>query len=241
MKKREFLERLLQELKRDGVTDALDILEEYTQHFDFKLADGYTEEEICASLGSPGALAEQFREAETSSVPAAGHAVALLGGGFADIWAVAAFVLLMCWGLVMGAFALACAGVAVCLLLGQSLGGLLPAMPYWCGAVFAVSLGTLALLTGCGVLYFSAFLRQLARAYVRLRQNFRCAILGKAKRPPLGVAPQLKASTRRVLRGVALGALTVFAISAMLGIVVSMLSAGEAGFWHAWGWFGYGG
>lgn len=34
--------------------------EEYEQHFVFKLADGYSEEEIAAKLGDPTALAAQF-------------------------------------------------------------------------------------------------------------------------------------------------------------------------------------
>lgn len=40
------------------------MVEEYQQHFSFKLADGYSEEEIAARLGDPVALAAQFGEAE---------------------------------------------------------------------------------------------------------------------------------------------------------------------------------
>lgn len=39
------------------------MLEEYEQHFAFKLADGYSEEEIAARLGSPAELAAQFEAA----------------------------------------------------------------------------------------------------------------------------------------------------------------------------------
>ena len=48
------------ELKARGVADAADIEEEYEQHFAFKLADGYSEEEIAAKLGGPAKLAAQF-------------------------------------------------------------------------------------------------------------------------------------------------------------------------------------
>lgn len=37
--------------------DAGEILEEYEQHFAFKLADGYTEQEIARNLGSPFEIA----------------------------------------------------------------------------------------------------------------------------------------------------------------------------------------
>lgn len=57
IKKTEFLTRLNDELNRRNVADAADIVEEYAQHFDLKLADGYFEEEIAARLGDPAMLA----------------------------------------------------------------------------------------------------------------------------------------------------------------------------------------
>ncbi len=57
MKKTEFLTRLNDELNRRNAADAADIVEEYAQHFDLKLADGYFEEEIAARLGDPAMLA----------------------------------------------------------------------------------------------------------------------------------------------------------------------------------------
>ncbi len=57
MKKNEFMTKLADELKKRGVEDADDVAAEYEQHFAFKLADGYSEEEIAAKLGDPVALA----------------------------------------------------------------------------------------------------------------------------------------------------------------------------------------
>ena len=51
--KSEFMTRLEHELRRRNVADAADVMEEYEQHFAFKLADGYSEEEIAAKLGTP--------------------------------------------------------------------------------------------------------------------------------------------------------------------------------------------
>ncbi len=51
MKKHEFMARLENELRRRNVADSADVIEEYEQHFAFKLADGYSEEEIAARLG----------------------------------------------------------------------------------------------------------------------------------------------------------------------------------------------
>lgn len=45
MTKLEFMNKLASELHKRNIADTADVLEEYEQHFAFKLADGYTEEE----------------------------------------------------------------------------------------------------------------------------------------------------------------------------------------------------
>lgn len=63
MTRNEFVTQLTAELHKRNVA-AADVVEEYQQHFSFKLADGYSEEEIAARLGDPVALAAQFGGAE---------------------------------------------------------------------------------------------------------------------------------------------------------------------------------
>ena len=63
MTKLEFMNQLASELHKRNTADAADVLEEYEQHFAFKLSDGYSEEEIAARLGSPADLAVQFEPA----------------------------------------------------------------------------------------------------------------------------------------------------------------------------------
>ncbi|HIQ63762.1 MAG TPA: DUF1700 domain-containing protein [Candidatus Avichristensenella intestinipullorum] len=60
MTKSDFLERLAAELKRHHVSEPDEIIDEYREHFAFKLADGYSEEEIATKLGAPGAIAAQY-------------------------------------------------------------------------------------------------------------------------------------------------------------------------------------
>ena len=101
MNKREYLAQLERELKRNHVPDAGEILNEYAQHFAFKLADGYSEEEISARLGEPAALAAQFDG--PSAPPKAGNKpLAAFGLCFVD---------LLAWSLAMGAAALGCGAV----------------------------------------------------------------------------------------------------------------------------------
>lgn len=44
MKKNEFISTLKSVLERNEISDTAEIVEEYEQHFAFKLADGYSEE-----------------------------------------------------------------------------------------------------------------------------------------------------------------------------------------------------
>lgn len=69
MTKAEFLTELARELEKRNVADAADIMEENEQHFAFKLADGYAQEEIAAKLGTPAVLAAQFETAGPQTAP----------------------------------------------------------------------------------------------------------------------------------------------------------------------------
>ena len=80
MTKHEFMARLASELRKRNVADAADVTQEYEQHFAFKLADGYSEEEIAAKLGSPEELAAQFESTDTAKKVGGGRAV-LRGAG----------------------------------------------------------------------------------------------------------------------------------------------------------------
>ena len=66
MTKSEFMTAPASELNQRKIADSDDILDEYRQHFAFKLADGYTEEKIAAKLGDPVRLAAQFEPSDTS-------------------------------------------------------------------------------------------------------------------------------------------------------------------------------
>ena len=81
MTKHEFMARLASELHKRNVADAADVTQEYEQHFAFKLADGYSEEEIAAKLGSPEELAAQFESTDTAKKVGGGRAVLRGAGG----------------------------------------------------------------------------------------------------------------------------------------------------------------
>ncbi len=238
MKKTEFLNQLSQELERRNVADAADILEEYEQHFDLKLADGYVEEEIAARLGDPTMLAAQFDGGEDRpKQESGGKMLTVTALGIADVFAGLFFLLLAGFGVVLAAAALSFGAVGVCLLGGLNICGLLPAMPYWCGAILALSLAALAVLFAVGCVYYGAFLRQLIRSFGRFQHNALASGRGGAVLPALPIAPQFAPKKKRRLRAAALISLALFAACFVLSYVVCALSAGSLEFWHVWGWF----
>ena len=129
------------------------------------------------------------------------------------------------------------AALAVCLLGGWNIAGLIPAMPYWCGAILALSFAALTVLLVVSCVYYAAFLRQLVRSFGRFQHNALASASGEAVLPALAINPQFSAKTRRRLRAIALISLALFAACFVLSYVVCALSAGSFQFWHAWGWF----
>ncbi len=237
MTKHEFMAQLASELHKRNVADAADITEEYAQHFAFKLADGYSEEEIAAKLGDPAALAAQFGETDAPKQKSGSKALVIAGLCFADLFAGLFFLLLAGFGLVMAAAVLSFGALTVCLLAGFTISGLIPVMPYWCGAILALSCAALAVLIAIGCVYYAAFLRQLTRSFGRFQHNALATASGEAALPALAINPQFSAKTKRRLRAAALISLALFAACFVLSYVVCALSAGSFQFWHTWGWF----
>ena len=234
MTKLEFMTQLASELHKNHVPDAEDVLEEYEQHFGFKLADGYSEEEIAARLGDPAALAGQFAAAAPAGTKRT-PVLTWLWLGWVDLFFGLFAVLLAAFGVVLAACVLSFGLTGVCLV--GNLGRLplvsLPPMPYWCGAILGLSLLALCVLSVVGCIWYFAFFRQLLRAYGRFHHN----ALTQSALPALPIAPQLAPKQKRRLRTVALIALLLFAVCLILGYAACSLSAGALEFWHTWGWF----
>jgi len=239
MTKNEFLLRLSDALRKRHVPDYSDIVGEYEQHFAFKTADGFSEEEIAAKLGSPEDLAAQFEGGGEEKRQTGRKTVTLVGLVFSDIFAGFFFAFLFAWETVVAAFSVCSAVIGACLLAGRSPWALIPPLPFGCAVVFGISLAALAVFSAAGCVYFALFIRQLMRSYGRFHKNTLASASGGAVLPPLSAFPRLSPQANRRIRTVALAALTLFAVCFVLGIIVSMIAAGALEFWHAWGWFGY--
>ncbi|MGI6561947.1 MAG: DUF1700 domain-containing protein [Clostridia bacterium] len=240
MTKNEFLTKLAVELKKNNVADIDDIINEYEQHFAFKMADGFSEEEIAAKLGKPSVLAAQFVESTEKDKKSSGKKIpTVIGLCFADFFAGSFFLLLMAWEVIMAAFSLSSAVISICLFGQLSPESLIPTMPYLSAVILGISFAALSILTAVGCIYFAALIRQLMRSYGRFHYNALAAASDRAVLPSLSMSPRLPAKMNRRLRKVALFTLVQFSAFMVLGIIVSMILSGSLEFWHAWGWFGY--
>ena len=241
MTKLEFMTQLERALKRHGAADCEDIMEEYEQHFAFKLADGYSEEEIAAKLGVPEELAQQFAPAAQKK-PGAGRFFTVFGLCWLDLFYGVVVILLAAWGAVMAAMVLSFGLLGVCLVgnLGRLPFVTLPSMPYASSLLLGMACLALAACAVVGCIYYFAFMRQFCKAYGRFHRNALSSSKGAPALPPLCWYPQFTPSRKRALRTALLISFSLFGVFLVLGAAVSAILAGQVEFWHVWGWFGYG-
>jgi len=236
MTKQDYLSQLKSELKRNGVSDAEDIVSEYEQHFLFKLADGFSEEEIAAKLASPELIASQF-----AGIRAEGKQKKRKKGllilwltliGIFEGMLYAAF-LSFTVGLLCGSLVPTVLGAE--LIAGLNFMNILPPMPYGGAIVFGVMMIALGVMLFLFAVYCFAFLRQMMRASLRWRKN----MVDDEALPLLPMSPQFSPKARRTLRSVLLWAVLIFGITFITGYTILGLYTHSMGFWHALGWFGY--
>ena len=148
-------------------------------------------------------------------------------------------VLLIAFGVVLAACVLSFGVIGVCLVgdLGKLPLIMLPAMPYWSGAILGLSLLALCVLSVIGCIWYFAFCRQIFHSYGRFHQNALAQSRGGASLPGLPIVPQFTPKAKRQLRTAALVSLLLFAVCFVLGYVACALSAGSVQFWHVWSWF----
>ncbi len=238
MTKHEFIDLLQKELRRRNIGEIEDIVQEYEDHFAFKVQDGYAEEEIAAKLGDPQAIAVQYDGAAGPAKCGVGlKVIAGTGLAFADLFSFTFLVVLYAFSLVLAALAAASLGIAVSYAFGLNPYGLLPPMPYHCALIAGVTLVGLTALSLLGAYFWTVLVTQLLKSYLRYRKNFMAAATGTARQLPYPVRMPLKPRVWRTLRRLTLISLCVFVFGFLATYTVCAISAGAVGWWHAWNWF----
>ncbi|NCB51203.1 MAG: DUF1700 domain-containing protein [Clostridia bacterium] len=234
MTKNEYLGKLEHELNKNRIADKKDILSEYEQHFAFKLADGFTEEEIAAKLGAPEVIAAQFEnEKRFAAIGPGGRLYIKVAMSVFAVFEALIFILFFAWVVAVAVASMASAVVGVSLIGLLNPAGLLPFMPYTSALILGICLLAFSVLLAVAAFYFFAFSRQIVRAVVRWHKN----VISGGGLPQVPWSPQFYAKTRRSMRTVLLVSVIVFGVSFVLGYAVSAFSAGALGFWHVWNWF----
>ena len=166
MNKETYLHQLKIHLKANSIPDYEDIIADYEEHFRQKLAEGCSEEEISARLGSPEAIAAQFKApAHTGGDAPRGMSKFLFGIGvfFADVFVFMFIILLFAWLACIAAFSLACLALGFTLIFEIKISFLY--IPFPCNSVLGVSFLALAVLSSVGVICFYCYTVHFIRMY----------------------------------------------------------------------------
>ena len=115
MNKEQYLSELKSQLKSFPQKEIIDILAEYEEHFNLKIAEGYSEEEVSARLGSPKEIAEQFKSSG-ENIKSSSKPIMAIGLVILDIFVVLFFIFLAAWVIVLGAFTIGYAALGICLI-----------------------------------------------------------------------------------------------------------------------------
>ena len=238
MNKKEFMDKLKNSLLESGISDIDDILNEYEEHFLFKMADGFSEEEVSLKLGEPKELAKQFvQEAPVIKVKKKNRFFTGLGLGFLDIFVGCIFLVLFIGVIALAAVAISSATAGVLLITKMNIASLLPVMPYKSAVMFSVGLIALAILAFITVVYGFLWFKQLLVSYSRFHKNCMAKASNKAVYPAKATFLQVSGKLKRTLRGTILVSLVIFLVAFIGGYAVSALEAKALEFWHVWEWF----
>ena len=233
MNKQQYLNELGKALKAQKLPDIEEILAEYEQHFDAKLQDGFSEEEIANKLERPTVIAQQFAASgEGTSSGNTQHALLCTGLGILDVFAVMGLLLLAGLAIVFLVFSIVIFALGICLVFNLNIAGLIPSMPYTGALTLGISCLGLGVLSFVGTIYSYLYICQWVRAYKKWHKN---TVSGGY--PSLPLHPSITGKCKRVLRTVTVISLIVFAIMFILSLIILFASVGFKPFWHELGWF----
>lgn len=236
MNQKEFIRLLSKALKDNDVTDITEIIEEYNYHFEYKLMDGYTEEEISTKLGNPIDLANQY-ESTYVSTHRPNKYLSFVSLGIMNFFALNFLLIIAGWIIISFATSLVSFGIFGVLFVGVTPFEWFPTMPYWCGAIISIWFLSFFVLMIVVTYYSFLYLKQLVKSLSRFNKNTINQVKGTPTLPNIGTTPSLNNKTARIIRKTLQLSLSAFAISIILGYLVCWIVSGNVEFWHAFGWF----
>ncbi len=236
MNKVAFLNSLKVELEKINVIDIEDIIMDYDEHIECRLLDGYSFEEIMARLGTPNDLAAKYTgEGKTGGIEKSLRGTLLF---FETLTFYLVFPVFAAFLVVMAAATLSILVIGASYLLSFNPFDLLPTMPYWNGALFALMFVSLSVLMGVLTIHIYKLCIQLYLVFRRFYQNNVNRIKGIPVKPQLSLTPKYKRLELRMLRKLLQYSTFSFGVLIILAYVAAMIRTWSFEFWHVWGFFG---
>jgi len=234
MDKKGYLSLLRSELKKAGITEIDDILEEYRTHFELKQKKGKTEEEIARKLASPEYIANEYAQSLniTSNNEKFSKITMSIGLGFIDVIMFMVLIIFVGWVIVLGAFSLILLVLSFLLFTNLNIANLIPFIPYYGKLLIGISSLSLCIASFIGTTYCYIYVRQWIRVYLRWHKN----ILNNRVYPKLSLIPERLTSSikPRLLMMITFVTSGSFLIISM---IIMMIDTNSFEFWHEWNWF----
>jgi len=233
MNKKEYLEELRKELKKYNVNEVEDIIADYEEHFENKMEEGFTEEEIARKLSVPEAIAIEYAESNGASVNKYEKGAKTAGVVAMSIPLTMLYIVICASVVVLGAFSIACLATGICLITTINVAGLIPSMPYFSALAIGIACIGLSVLSAVGTYYMYLYVKQWGKVYVRWCKN----IINNNRYPSLSMHPQISKKRASKLKIVAVMGLVCFVAAFVIGYVSLCIAAGSLEPWHVFNWF----
>lgn len=231
MTKEEFINELRKELKHHNIDEIEDIITEYEQHFEFRLEEGLTEEEITKKLSSPKEIAKEYEESVTSDNGSM-KSMKKIGIIIISIPLTLVYLLMLLATLVLGIFSIACVITSVCLVLNVNIANLIPYMPYLISLILGISFLGLALASGIGTYYMFKYIIEWGKEYLKwckgVINGYYVAIKGR---------PKISKGLSVKLNFFSIVGVVCFVSAFVAGYVLMIIVSKSFEPWHVWNWF----
>lgn len=231
MDKKTYLSILKDELKKAGVTEIDEILNEYQIHFEIKLQEGYTEEEIANKLVHPKYIAQEYKEFTTlrETNDKFTKVIKGIGLGFIDILMFMVFILLIAWGIVIFTFSLSLIVLSLLLFMNLNIADLIPYIPYYGKLLLSLSTLLLGIPILIGSYYYFLIIKEWTKLYFKWHKN----IINNVAYELSNLEIKINKKTKHLL--------TISFIASgcilLIAMIIMMIDTNSFEFWHEWNWF----
>lgn len=227
MNKGAYLQELEKALRARNVVDISDILLEYEQHFDFKLSEGFSEEEIANKLEAPKVIAAQFQGEHHQA-----NISVRVGLTFLVIFGVMALIIMYGLILVFGGFSITVIALGTCLIGDMNIAGLVPTIPYIGGLLLGLSFLGLGAVSAIATIWCYLYANQMVKAYIQWHRN---TVRGSHSK--VSLHPDISFGVRQWLKRIAIVAGIAGGVMLCVGLFYMFAYTGFKPFWHELNWF----